>query len=540
MLTLTRNAASGIVFTLICSLTAICAAFTPDPNSLFDMSLEELMDVQIVISASRLESKLIDQSIPVSIISADDIHYSGLTSIPEILQFAPGIDMIPLSRTRYAVGVRGLHDFVADRTLMLINGRPADNVVFGGPEFYRYPVLIEDIERIEILRGPGGAAWGANAFTGILNVITKKPGSDPGWFLSTTVTEYGDSYNHVRTMGARDRFSWRLSVGYETLETSDHAGAGRMFSSRPALDTAIGFSDYRVHDRSRNFRLDSEFNYRYSETTEISFGAAFSHMEGGDWEYLGFFPQDDSRFETLRSFLKISHVFDENTTGYFQWANNFNDSDQPSLFEWITVENDFEAQLNTQIGKHRLSVGGSLRFTYIDTDTPYPQSVRYPGGPFNEVAGGLFLIDRFEVTDRLSLEGQVRGDWYSDADADWSTRLSALYTLDPENEEIVRFSFAKAFRTPHMITANNITHRVPHPIMPGVNLLNVNSVRDLQNEQTWSFPPACQGNPVQDRCILPAVRSTHCFRKRPNASCHVYGGQSGQCGFLGYRNTDQL
>ena len=100
-----------------------------EPNKaadLFEMSIEQLMEVE-VISASRQAQKIGELSVPVSVITADDIHYSGLTSIPEILQFAPGVDVIRLSRERYAVGVRGLHDLISDRTLALINGRSAES-----------------------------------------------------------------------------------------------------------------------------------------------------------------------------------------------------------------------------------------------------------------------------------------------------------------------------------------------------------------------------------------------------------------------------
>ena len=74
-------------------------------------------------------------SVPVSVITDEDIHYSGLTNIPEILQFSPGVDMLKLSRFRYAVGVRGLHEFISDRTLVLINGRSAESPLFGGTEY---------------------------------------------------------------------------------------------------------------------------------------------------------------------------------------------------------------------------------------------------------------------------------------------------------------------------------------------------------------------------------------------------------------------
>jgi iron complex outermembrane receptor protein len=203
---LQKHAHITLIVLMICAaaaLTSNATAATPPvtPDNLYDMSLEQLMEIPVVVSAARQPQKITVSSVPISIITAEDIHYGGMTNLADILQFAPGIDVLPLSRIRSAVGVRGLHDFIADRTLTLINGRAADSMIFGGSEFYRLPLLIEDIERIEIVRGPGGAAWGANAFTGIINIITKKP----GWLLSSTVTEFGDTYNHIRWMDKKDR-----------------------------------------------------------------------------------------------------------------------------------------------------------------------------------------------------------------------------------------------------------------------------------------------------------------------------------------------
>lgn len=165
-------------FMFLFGISGVVFAEQQEPNKqdeLLEMPLEKLMEVTIVVSASRQEQKITQTSVPVSIITAEDIHYSGLTNIPEILQFTPGVDMLKISRFRYAVGVRGLHDFISDRTLVLINGRSAESPLFGGSEYYTLPIFMEDIERIEVVRGPGGAALGANAFNGVVNIITKKP-----------------------------------------------------------------------------------------------------------------------------------------------------------------------------------------------------------------------------------------------------------------------------------------------------------------------------------------------------------------------------
>lgn len=459
---------------------------SPEPNDLFQLSIEELMDVYLVVSASRQEQKISELSVPVTVITAEDIHYSGLTNIPEILQFALGTDVIQLSRTRSAIGVRGLHDYTTDRLLTLINGVNADSPAFGGSEFFRYPVLMEDIERIEIVRGPGGAVWGANAFTGVINIITKKPGTEPGWLLSSTVSEYGDLYNYARWMGQQDQWSWRMSVGYEDLETSDEAGAGNFVSINSALNPLMGFSSFQTEDYARNVRVDTEFMYDHSEWTKLSFGTAYSHLETGDWEFLGYFPGGNSWHESVRSFVRLEHSFDEDTNGHIQWAGNYNHSKQPSLFKWLTIENDIETQFNTKFGDHDVSVGGNIRFTHIDTDERDPQGLRFEGSPFNEITAGAYIIDRFQVTDNLKLEGQLRGDCYSETHKDWSTRLTALYTLDQEKEETLRFSFAKSFRTPFLIIRNHQTNRVPHSTLP-ITMVNVDSVKNFKNEETWAL-----------------------------------------------------
>jgi iron complex outermembrane receptor protein len=88
------------------------------PNTLFEMSLEQLMDLPIVFSASRTEQKISQSAVPVSILTAADIHDSGATSIPELLRFVPGVDVRRLDRSRYSVGVRGMIGQYSDRTLV--------------------------------------------------------------------------------------------------------------------------------------------------------------------------------------------------------------------------------------------------------------------------------------------------------------------------------------------------------------------------------------------------------------------------------------
>ena len=467
------------------------------PKDFFEMSIEELMEVPVVVSAARQPQKMDELSVPVSVITAEDIHYSGLTSISEILQFAPGMDVLQIDRNRFAVGVRGLHDFISDRTLTLVNGRIADSPLFGGSEFHRLPVLLEDIERIEVVRGPGGAAWGANAFNGVINIITKKPQDTLGGFGSTTITEYGDTYTHLRWGQKDGKWNWRTSVGYQDLKSSDDAGAGTYQSSLPALlNNLIGFNNFYSQDHWKLLRSDSEATYDYSDKTRISFGLGYSHTKSGDYEFGGYYPMERMRLEAARLYTKLEHRFTDDISGYLQWFGNFADTDVTSVATYGSSENDIEGQLNFKVGNgHNLSTGGNFRFKRLDTDLQDAQQIVFPGEPYDEQLAGLFLIDRWSATDRLTLEGQIRGDWYSETQKDWATRLTSFYALDQQKDHTLRFSFAKSFRTPLASLREAQTNRISlAPLgLPGLWAFNLLPGGDLENEETWALEAGYTG-----------------------------------------------
>lgn len=273
-----------------------------EPEDFFDMSIEELMEIEI-ISASRQAQTVAELSVPVSVITSEDIHYSGLTNIAEVLQFTPGVDVLQADRNRYSVGVRGLHETYSDRLLSLVDGRAADSVTSGGPSFPRLPIFLEDIDRIEVVRGPGGAAWGANALTGVVNIITKDPEDCLGWLASTNINHFGDTYSQVRWAAKQGKWSWRQSVGYQSQVSSDDAIDGDNFFS---------------HDFSRNWRFDSKAIYRVDDVTKTSFGLGYSNLEYGDSEFGGRLLGKNNRASSLRSFARVDHQYEEDASGYVE------------------------------------------------------------------------------------------------------------------------------------------------------------------------------------------------------------------------------
>jgi len=447
------------------------------PINIFSMSLDELSQIE-VISSSRQSQKLNTTSVPITVVTQDDIHYSGATNIYELLQFSPSIDMLRVDRNRYAMGVRGLHDVYSDRTLVLINGRTAENPLFGGSEFMRQPLLMEDIERIEIVRGPGGAAWGANAFNGVINVITKKPEDCLGLLLSTQWNTFGDNYEQFRWAAQEKQWSWRISGGWNQQE-----------STSDALDetyTSSIWGNYKTRDFSRNSIVDTEFINHLSKDTELSFGLGWSNRDIGSFPMLLSFRKTSSYEETIRSFAKLQTQLDDESSAYIQWTGNFADTKWPSTIKYSSMENDVEAQLTfSPVENHTASVGGNVRFTSLNQDMMYSDDIALTEDPLRDTTGGLFVIDRWQATDSLAFEGQFRQDYSDLTGRDWSTRLAAIIDLNKDIEEYLRFAFARAYRAPKAGLSRTNVQRMQ--VFPGVYAVTLRSNEDLDNEGLQSY-----------------------------------------------------
>jgi len=451
-----------------------------DTDDLFELSIEKLMEIPIV-TASRQEQSIYELSVPVTVITAEDIHYSGLTNIPEILRYAVGVDVVRLDRARYMVGVRGLFSTVSDRTLVLINGRTTLDPVFG-TSWMEMPVLVEDIDRIEVVRGPGGAVWGSNAYTGVINIITKKPEDVQGVFSSTTITEFGDSYTHLRYGGVDKNFSWRISAGYEDIESSDEAGAGRMMYKFPSLGLDATITEAR--DFFRSYKFDTDFGYEISDASKLSFGAAHSSSEIGDRDFLAYFPQENALTSITRVYAKMDHSFDEKTKGYLQWFGNFAVFNNSYLIRrYAYNENDLEGQISFKPNdKHNISIGGNLRWIHVTTDNASTMDESaFFDDTYDEYWAGMYAVDRVKLSDRLTIEAQGRVDRFNQTQTDWSARVAALYALDAQKRHTLRFGFGRAFRA-------GSTSLREYDVTAFMGLFNVQGIgRDLNNENTYSL-----------------------------------------------------
>lgn len=157
-------------------LTAILAAFAANAHAtaaaIDDLSLEDLVKTDVT-SVSRKTQSLADVAAAAFVISSEDIRRSGAQALPDVLRMAPGIEVAQIDSGRYAVSARGFNGRFANKLLVLVDGRSIYSPLFSGVVWELDPVPLEDIERIEIIRGAGAVMWGANAVNGAINIITR-------------------------------------------------------------------------------------------------------------------------------------------------------------------------------------------------------------------------------------------------------------------------------------------------------------------------------------------------------------------------------
>ena len=159
---------------------AVVAATTDDLSAL---SLEDLMNIEVT-SVGKQRQKVGEAPAAVSVITQDDIRRSGATSVPELLRMVPGVQVAQVDANRWAVGVRGFNDVFQNKLLVVADGRSIYSPIFSGVYWDTQDFMLEDLERIEVIRGPGATLWGANAVNGVINITSKSARDTQGLLLS--------------------------------------------------------------------------------------------------------------------------------------------------------------------------------------------------------------------------------------------------------------------------------------------------------------------------------------------------------------------
>ena len=149
---------------------------------LTELGIEQLMNIEVT-SVSKRQGPLLEAAAAIFVITQEDIRRRGFTRIPEALRMVPGLQVARIDGNKWAITARGFDAQFSDKLLVLIDGRTVYNPLFSGVDWDVQDVPPEDIERIEVISGPGATLWGANAINGVINIITKQAGETQGLFL---------------------------------------------------------------------------------------------------------------------------------------------------------------------------------------------------------------------------------------------------------------------------------------------------------------------------------------------------------------------
>jgi iron complex outermembrane receptor protein len=308
------------------------------------LSIEELSALDVT-SVSRRSEKLSETAAAVSVIRQDDIRRSGATSLPEAMRLADGLDVARVNSSTWAISARGFTTNPANKLLVLIDGRSVYSPLSSGTFWDAQEVLLNDVDRVEVIRGPGGSVWGANAVNGVVNVIMKDAHATRGDFV--TITAGTDE--HV-IAGARHGGRFGAAGSYRVY--------GRYRQRGAQVFTATGLSsDDPVQTGQGGFRLESGTQ-----------AAARWFVEGDLYRgTTGFSDRPDGDIAGGNLVGRLTRSF--SSTAEFRVQVNYDRSYRkvPQQFEETRHTVDFDAQHRMALAsRHTIVFGGGFRATRGD------------------------------------------------------------------------------------------------------------------------------------------------------------------------------
>jgi iron complex outermembrane recepter protein len=279
---------SGHAFGILLLMLACLVAYgqsaqkpSASPSDLTQVSIEDLMNTEVT-SVSKKEQKLSQAATAIFVITKEDIRRSGATNIPDLLRMAPGLDVAQMNANTWAITARGFNSQFANSLLVLIDGRAVYTPLFGGASWDTLDVPLDDIDRIEVIRGPGGTVWGANAVNGVINVITKKAADTPG------VKVTGGAGTHAQEFGTVQYGGKARDTGYRVFTDYQNNGHFVDLTGQNAADN--------WHLLHGGFRADTHLSDKDSLTMQ---GDIYAGSEGATIVHSQLSPPDNVNVEKL-------------------------------------------------------------------------------------------------------------------------------------------------------------------------------------------------------------------------------------------------
>ena len=241
-----RGTLAGVLATLSVQAATLDTAL---PDDLTDMSMEALMDIEITSVAKKPQKQSAAAS-AIFVITNDDLRRWGVTNIPEALRRVPGIDVARIDANKWAITARGFNSRFANKLLVLIDGRSVYTPLFAGVYWDNQDVVLQDVDRIEVIRGPGGTLWGANAVNGVINIITRSAAETQGDMVAVTAG------NEVKGIGAA-RHGGKLKNGVDYRVYAKYSDYDKGYSAKSGAHDdwrtgQLGFrSDWVQTDRDK-------------------------------------------------------------------------------------------------------------------------------------------------------------------------------------------------------------------------------------------------------------------------------------------------
>lgn len=451
----------GLLFTLTVTsalsalpLTAGAAdtASATDTSSLLNLSLQQLSDIEVT-SVSKKAEKASQAAAAIYVITQEDIRRSGLQNVPELLRMVPGLQVAQSGSQNWAISSRGSNGEFANKLLVLIDGRTVYSPVFSGVFWDVQNLMIEDIERIEVIRGPGATLWGANAVNGVINIITKSAKDTQGTLLT------GAAGNNER-IAAGGRYGGTVgNLAYRTYaqyfnDNQQHTAANNLVG----VNKGSGAED-QWHNAQGGFRLD--WNSADKEQATLQ-GDVYNGQENS----LRFLPTTSAVNPAMLNVVNdTDYVSGMNILG--RWKHEFyagNDVTLQAYYDDMNREFEFVgSSLHTQTFdadfQHNLAVGSRNNVTwglgYRRINSGSGNSFYISFGPenFYENLYSGFVQDKITlVPDKVFLTIGTKLEHNDFSGFEWEPSARIAWT--PTANQTVWAAVSRAVRTPDQSDQN--------------------------------------------------------------------------------------